>query len=115
MIQDGKIRRGGPEESLVRLAQQGKIETVMNEKKRANLEDIFAVRPPSPPRPPPPSPSSLHPMSNRLNEKPQVIDISALPPLKHNRVVLIEGAPGGGKSTLALHICHHNGRKVFLF
>ena len=109
MIQDGKVRRGGPEEEFVRLAQQGKIEIVMSKKKQVNLEDVFPSQPqppPPPPPPPPPSPSSLHPMSNQLNEKPQVIDISTLPLLKHNRVVLIEGAPGGGKSTLALHICH---------
>ena len=108
MIQDGKVRRGGPEEEFVRLAQQGKIEIVMSKKKQVNLEDVFPSppQPPPPPPPPPPSPSSLHPMSNQLNEKPQVIDISTLPPLKHNRVVLIEGAPGGGKSTLALYICH---------
>ena len=29
-----------------------------------------------------------------------------LPPPPPGRVCLIEGAPGGGKSTLALHICH---------
>ena len=108
MIQNGKIRCGGPEEEFVRLAQQGKIETVMSKKEQVNLKDIFpsSPQPPPPPPPPPPSPSSLYPMSNQLNEKPQVIGMSILPPLKHGRVVLIEGAPGGGKSTLALHICH---------
>ena len=37
-----------------------------------------------------------------MQHKPLVV----LPPPPPGRVCLVEGAPGGGKSTLALHICH---------
>ena len=76
MIRNEKIRRGKPEEEMVRLAQQGKIETIMSIKTSIELGALFL--PPLVVIPPPPS----------------------------RRVILIEGAPGGGKSTLALHICH---------
>ena len=108
MIGDEKLRRGGPEEEMIRLAQQGKIETIISQKQQIDLENIFPPppEPPPTPPPPPPSPSTEHPMPYQLNEHSQPnIDISMLPTLKQ-RVVLIEGAPGGGKSTLALHICH---------
>ena len=36
-----------------------------------------------------------------------------LPPPPPPRVLLIEGAPGGGKSTLALHICHQWAQDAF--
>ena len=80
MIGEEVVRRGGPEEERIRLAQQGKIETILshNSHKSINLLDLF----PFPPRSP----------------------LVVLPP--PGRVCLIEGAPGGGKSTLALHICH---------
>ena len=75
-------RRGGPEEEMIRLAQQGKIETILHgHKESIELCNIF----PLPARPPP---------------------LVVLPPPLPGRVCLIEGAPGGGKSTLALHICH---------
>ena len=75
MIKDENIRRGVPEEEMIRLAQLGKIETILSCKVSIDLDCIFphlVVLPPPPPR----------------------------------SVCLIEGAPGGGKSTLALHICH---------
>ena len=78
MIKNEKIRRGGPEEKMIRLAQQGNIEMFLHHKESINLVHLF----PSPQQSPN-SPSS---------------------PL--GRICLIEGAPGGGKSTLALHICH---------
>ena len=74
------IRRGDPEVEMIRLAQQGKIETILRNKISIDLRSLFP-RPCQPlvvlPPPPPPP-----------------------------RVFLIEGAPGAGKSTLALHICH---------
>ena len=73
---EDEVRRGGPEEEMIRLAQQGKIETIMSHKESIDLDNLF-------PFPLPP--------------------LVVLPP---GRVCLIEGAPGGGKSTLALHICH---------
>ena len=76
MISNKRIRRGGPEEEMVRLAQQGKIETIMSFKTSIELGTLFF--PPLVVLPPPPS----------------------------RRLILIEGAPGGGKSTLALHICY---------
>ena len=75
MIKVQEIRRGGPEEEMIRLAQQGKIETILSCKVSIDLDCIFphlVILPPPPPR----------------------------------NICLIEGAPGGGKSTLALHICH---------
>ena len=82
MITNESIRRGGPEEEMVRLAQQGNIETIMVHKNPVELDDLFAIEPH-------PGPLVVLPSPSRLK-----------------RVLLIEGAPGGGKSTLALHICH---------
>ena len=76
MIKDEEMRRGGPEEEMVRLAQQGKIETIVRRKESIDLHNLFWKIELLPPSSPP------------------------------HRVFLIEGAPGGGKSTLALHICH---------
>ena len=75
-----EIRRGDREEEMVRLAQQGRIETIMSYKEPIDLNNLFAI--------------------NLM--QPLVV----LPPPAPPRVILIEGAPGGGKSTLALHICH---------
>ena len=82
MIKDEQIRRGGPEEEMIRLAQQGKIETILRHKESIDLVDLFPLTLRSP--------------------QPLVV----LPPPPPGRVCLIEGAPGGGKSTFALHICH---------
>ena len=62
---------------MIRLAQQGKIETIISQKEPVELQNLFL---------PPP--------------------LVVLPPPQAVRVCLIEGAPGAGKSTLALHICH---------
>ena len=78
MIKNEKIRRGGPEEEMIRLAQQGNVETILRHKEAIDLVDLF-LSPQQSPNPPSSSPS---------------------------RICLIEGAPGGGKSTFALHICH---------
>ena len=72
MIGSEELRRGDREEEMVRLAQQGRIETILHHKTSIDLDNLF---------------------------KAQLL-------LPHPRVILIEGAPGGGKSTLALHICH---------
>ena len=82
MIKNEEIRRGGPEEEMIRLAQQGKIETILSHKESIDLVDLFPLTPRSP--------------------QPLVV----LPPPPPGRVCLIEGAPGGGKSTFVLHICH---------
>ena len=78
MIGSGELRRGDREEEMVRLANLGRIETIMRHKKQINLDNTFSTLQPLVVLPPPPPP----------------------------RVILIEGAPGGGKSTLALHFCH---------
>ena len=78
MIKNEMIRRGGPEEEMIRLAQQGNVETILRHKESINLVDLFSF-PQHSPNPPSSSPG---------------------------RICLIEGAPGGGKSTFALHICH---------
>ena len=78
MIGSEELRRGDREEEMVRLAQQGKIETILYHKEPIDLENLFPLQP-----------------------KPLVL----LPPPPRPRVLLIEGAPGGGKSTLVLHIC----------
>ena len=109
MIKDDQVRRGGPEEERVRLAQQGKIEVIMCQKEEIDLSDIFLPSKSQPP-PPPSSPSLESPMPHQTSQP--ILSILNLPPLKH-RVTLIEGAPGGGKSTLALHICHMWAREAF--
>ena len=78
MICSEKQRRGDREEEMVRLAQQGKIETIMSYKVPIELNNLFSMTQP----------------------------LVVLPPPPHTRVILIEGAPGGGKSTLALHFCN---------
>ena len=78
MIKGGELRRGGPEEEMVRLAQQGRIETIMSHKTTIDLNSLLVTEQPLVVLPPPPPP----------------------------RAILIEGPPGGGKSTLALHFCH---------
>ena len=78
MIGSGDKRRGDREEEMVRLAQQGRIETIVRYKEPIDLNNIFSTMQP----------------------------LVVLPPPTPPRVILIEGAPGGGKSTLALHICH---------
>ena len=78
MIGSEEQRRGDREEEMVRLAQQGRIETIMSYKEPIVLNNIFPTMQP----------------------------LVVLPPPPHTRVILIEGVPGGGKSTLALHICH---------
>ena len=81
MIGNGReLRRGDREEEMVRLAQQGRIETIQKYKEPIDLNNLFAV-------------NSMQPLV-------------VLPPPAPPRVILIEGAPGGGKSTLALYICH---------
>ena len=81
MIEAQDLRRGGPEEDIIRLAQQGKIETILDRKESVNLCDLF----PLPTRP---------------------LVVLPSPPPPPGRVCLVEGGPGGGKSTFALHICH---------
>ena len=77
MIGSGGLRRGKREEEMVRLAHLGRIETILHRKTSINLYNLFVPQP-----------------------------LVVLPPPPPPRVILIEGAPGGGKSTLALHICH---------
>ena len=74
MIKNEMIRRGGPEEEMIRLAQQGNVETILHHKESIDLVNLFSSAQQSPSSP--------------------------------GRVCLIEGAPGAGKSTFALHICH---------
>ena len=109
MIKDDQVRRGGPEEERVRLAQQGKIEVIMRQKEEIDLLNIFLPLKPQPPSPPP-SPSLESPIAHQTSQP--IYSISILPPLKR-RVILIEGAPGGGKSTLALHICKKWAQEAF--
>ena len=113
MIKDDQVRRGGPEEERVRLAQQGKIEVIMRQEEEIDLSNIFLPKKSQPPPPPPPpSPSLEFPIPHQMIIPQPIYSISILPPLKR-RVILIEGAPGGGKSTLALHICHMWAQEAF--
>ena len=106
MIGEKEVRRGGPEEEIVRLAQLGKIETILGHKETIALNHLFEI-----PKnfdtcpPPPPSPSSPQPLEQTSQDP--LAGLALLSSLRPNpRKILIEGAPGGGKSTLALHICH---------
>ena len=108
MIKDEEVRRGGPEEEMIRLAQQGKIETILDHKENIALNQLFKSLKncDNCPAPPPPSPSLPLPLGTHKDSL--IIDLDlVLSLLRPNpRTILIEGAPGGGKSTLALHICH---------
>ena len=116
MIKDEVMRRGGREEEMVRLAQLGKIETILGHKENLVLNQLFkslkecynlpkTKRKPKPP-PPPPPPSPSLPLPLRTSHDP-INSLDLLSLLRPNpRTILIEGAPGGGKSTLTLHICH---------
>ena len=86
MIGSGEVRRGDREEEMVRLAHLGRIETILDRTTPINLDNIFVPQP-----------------------------LVVLPPPPRLKVVLIEGAPGGGKSTLALHICHKWAQDDFTF
>ena len=89
MIGSERLRRGDREEEMVRLAQQGRIETILDRKMPIDLESLFPIPPNQP--------------------------LVVLPPPPRPRVLLIEGAPGGGKSTFALHICHKWAQDDFSF
>ena len=106
MILDEELRRGGAEEEMVRLAQQGKIETILSHKKNIDMNQLFdKERGINPTVTPPPSPLSPSPIEHKTQFPLEGLDLLSL--LRPNpRTILIEGAPGGGKSTLALHFCH---------
>ena len=77
MIGSGELRRGDREEEMVRLAQQGRIETIMSHKQSIDLNNLF------------------------LPPVPQMQPLVVLPPPPpHPRVFLIEGAPGGERAHL---------------
>ena len=60
---------------------------------------------------PPPSPLSPSPIKHTSQFPLEGLDLlSSLQP--NPRIILIEGAPGGGKSTLALHFCHQWAKEV---
>ena len=106
MIGAQELRRGGPEEEMIRLAQQGKIETILNHKEKIELNQLFKDCGNYPVSPPP---HLL--LLERTSQDPYglCLDLripSFLQPIANTRTILIEGAPGGGKSTIALHICH---------
>ena len=90
MIGSGGLRRGDREEEMIRLAQQGRIEIILDHKKPIDLDSLFPI--------PPNQPLVVLP-----------------PPPPRPRVLLIEGAPGGGKSTLALHLRHKWAQDDFFF
>ena len=76
MIENRGLRyRQDRDTAIVRLAQQGEVNTILNEKQPISLGELLY---------------------------PPLVELP--PPV--NRVVLFEGAPGGGKTTLALYICH---------
>ena len=81
MIGSKGQRRGDREEEMVRLAQQGRIEIILDHKQPVELNNLFLLQ----------------------VQEPLVV---LPPPSPYPRVLLIEGPPGGGKSTYALHICH---------
>ena len=93
MIKDEELRRGEPEEEMIKLAQQGKIETILDHKEQIALDQLFEKDCNTDSISSPPSYTSLG-----FNQ-PSLLQ-------QNPRTILIEGAPGGGKSTLALHICH---------
>ena len=81
IIEDIEVKLRRPKEETAKLVQRGKIETLLgrNHYQSIELPNLFPL-----------------PI-----QKPLVV----LPPPQPSRICLIEGAPGGGKSILALHIC----------
>ena len=93
---------------MIRLAQQGKIETILSHKEDVALNHLFEIPKNcdtfSPALPPP---LQRQPLKQTSKDPLNGLKRSFLSSLQPNpRTILIEGAPGGGKSTLALHICH---------
>ena len=75
MIQGKNTQYGSIDEDMVRLKLQGRINDILHQKTPVELKDIFQTA------------------KNEEKEK------------EKRKVILIEGAPGAGKSTLAWHIC----------
>ena len=97
-IQLAIVQAQRPEEEIVKLSQQRQIDKIMSQEENFTLNQLFNAHKhcdDCPPRPP------LSPLS------PSLLKQTSQPLFRPNpRIILIEGAPGGGKSTLALHICH---------
>ena len=98
--------RSGPDENMAQLSQHGQIDTIVSQEEKITLNQLFNkdcdVCPPRPPS----SPLSTSLLEQTSQDDPlEGLDLLYL--YRPNpRTILIEGAPGGGKSTLALHICH---------
>ena len=96
--------RSGPEEKIVKLSQHGQIDKIMSQEEKITLNQIFKTNIDCDACPPLPS-SPLSPSQKSQDDPLESLDLLSLV-LPNPRTILIEGAPGGGKSTLALHICH---------
>ena len=96
--------RSGPEEEIVKLSQHGQIDKIMSQEEKITLNQLFNTHKDCDACPPPPPPSPLSP--SLLKQTSQDDPLENLDLVPNPRTILIEGAPGGGKSTLALHICH---------
>ena len=96
--------RSGPEEKIVKLSQHGQIDKIMNQEEKITLNQLFNTQKDIVACPAPPPPSPLSP--SLLKQTSQDDPLESLNLVPNPRTILIEGAPGGGKSTLALHICH---------
>ena len=84
MIGAQGVRRGGPEEEMIRLAQQGKIETILDHKKIFALEELFQCPKDNCPPPPPPSPSVPQPQKRTRKDPFCKVDVNLLSLLRPN-------------------------------
>ena len=104
--------RSGPEEKIVKLSQHGQIDKIMSQEENISLNQLFNTHIDCDACPPPP-PSSPFSTSQTSQDDPlETLELLSLV-LPNPRTILIEGAPGGGKSTLALHICHQWAQGAF--
>ena len=89
MIQTAKVRRENVDDQFVQMTITGKVDDILRQKYPIQLQDIFKE-------------TEHQRMDNILQ---QVYHRNIDETIRQRKVILLEGAPGCGKSTLSVYIC----------